>query len=66
MTVESGAALTVALSFIGGIVWLIRLEGRVNTNEALHATLKENHDELKDDVRYIRERIDRALNHKQG
>ena len=37
------------------VVWLIRLEGKVNTNKALH-------DELKDDVRYIRDRIDRALN----
>lgn len=62
MTMESGAALTVAVSFVGAVVWLIRLEGRVNTNEALHETLKENHDELKGDVRYIRERIDRALN----
>lgn len=50
-----------ALSFCGAVVWLIRLEGRVNTNEALHGTLKEGHDELKDDVRYIRERIDTAL-----
>jgi hypothetical protein len=61
MTIESGAALTVAITFVGAVVWLIRLEGRVNTNEALHATLKANHDELKADVRYIRERIDRAL-----
>lgn len=54
MTIESGAALTIACSFVGGVVWLIRLEGRVNTNAALH-------DELKADVRYIRDRIDRAL-----
>lgn len=37
------------------VIWLLRLEGRVNTNKALQ-------DDLKDDVRYIRERIDRALN----
>ena len=38
----------------GGGVWLIRLEGRVNLQEALHR-------KLSDDVGYIRERIDRAL-----
>lgn len=64
MSIESGAALTVAGSFVGAVIWLIRLEGRVNTNEALHATLKDSHDELKDDVRYIRERIDTALSRK--
>lgn len=37
------------------LVWLIRLEGRVNTNEALHL-------ELRRDVSYIRDRIDKALN----
>lgn len=61
MTIESGAALTVAISFVGAVIWLIRLEGRVNTNEALHGSLKDSHDELKEDVRYIRQRIDAAL-----
>lgn len=62
MTIESSVALSMALSFVGAVVWLIRLEGRVNTGEALHNNLKESHDELKDDVRYIRNRIDSALN----
>lgn len=47
--------IAVALPTLGGVVWLIRLEGRVNTQAALHS-------DLKADVRYIRERIDRALN----
>lgn len=38
------------------LVWLVRLEGRVNTNEALQKTVL-------DEVLYIRQRIDRALNH---
>lgn len=50
-----------AVAVIGGLSWLLRLEGRVNTGEALHNTLKDSHAELKDDVRYIRDRIDRAL-----
>lgn len=45
----------IASAFIGGIVWLVRLEGRVNTNEALHQALRE-------DLTYIRDRIDSALN----
>jgi hypothetical protein len=45
----SGASLV-----IGAVVWLVRLEGRVNAHERQLA-------DVKDDVRYIRERIDRAL-----
>jgi hypothetical protein len=48
-------AIAIVLPVIGGGIWLLRLEGRVNVNEAL---LKE----LKEDVSYIRSRIDRALN----
>ena len=44
-----------ALAAIGGLVWLIRLEGRINTHDALH-------DKLASDVTYIRSRIDKALN----
>ena len=52
---EQGALLTVVLAGLGGLVWLIRLEGRVNTTRELH-------DSLKADVTYIRQRIDNALN----
>ena len=48
-------ALAVGLPLVGGLVWLIRLEGRVKTQEALLAKFVE-------DVQYIRERIDAALN----
>lgn len=50
-----GLAVAMALPAGGVVVWLLRLEGRVNTNQALH-------NELREDVKYIRERIDRALN----
>lgn len=55
MTIDWGQAIPALTIASGVVIWLIRLEGRVNTNEALHGALKE-------DVRYIRERIDRALN----
>lgn len=59
MTLE--IIIPATLATIGGLSWLLRLEGRVNTGEALHNTLKDSHAELKADVRYIRDRIDRAL-----
>ena len=61
MNADSGAIVTGVLAVIGGVVWLVRLEGRVNTNESKHDALKDSHDDLKADVKYIRERIDDAL-----
>jgi hypothetical protein len=49
------AAAAVGVPLLGAVIWLIRLEGRINTHAALH-------DALKDDVGYIRSRIDAALN----
>jgi hypothetical protein len=43
-----------AVPTIGVIVWLVRLEGRINTNEALQKTVL-------DEVKYIRARIDEVL-----
>lgn len=43
---------------IAGLVWAIRLEGRINVNEAITK-------ELRDDIAYIRQRIDQALNGRQ-
>lgn len=51
---SAGEALTLVLSVIGVVVWLVRLEGRVNTQDRMHA-------ELKEAVNYIRDRIDEAL-----
>ena len=55
MTIETGTAIAIGLPAIGGLVWLIRLEGRINLNENATKVVAE-------DVKYIRERIDRALN----
>lgn len=52
---ETGTLLAIGSLVVGGLVWLIRLEGRVNTQEALGRRIEQ-------DVAYIRERIDRALN----
>lgn len=54
MSMDPQTAVAIGLPIIGGLVWLIRLEGRINLNERLT-------NGLIDDVRYIRERIDAAL-----
>lgn len=55
----------VGVVFVGSVVWLVRLEGRVNGHDREIADHKKNTAEdisqLRDDVKYIRDRIDRAL-----
>lgn len=46
--------VTLAVPAVGVIVWLVRLEGRLNTVSEL---VKRQDD----DIRYIRERIDEAI-----
>lgn len=52
-TVQVG--LAVGLPAIGVVIWLIRLEGRVNTQDTINK-------QVRDDLTYIRGRIDKALN----
>lgn len=54
-TIEPGTVLTAGAMAVGVVIWLIRLEGRVNMQSALQ-------DRLSADVAYIRARIDDALN----
>jgi hypothetical protein len=55
MTIDPAVVLTVGPLAAGALVWLIRLEGRINTNESMTEKLAE-------DITYIRQRIDAALN----
>ena len=55
MAVDAQLILSVAVPAVGVVVWLLRLEGRVNTHDVLQKSMKE-------DIEYIRDRIDRALN----
>lgn len=50
--------MSVVATILGGIVWLLRLEGRVNTHQAMQSRLVE-------DVQYIRKRIDDVLNERR-
>lgn len=56
---DTGAILTAVGLVVGGIVWLVRLEGKVNLHQELIKTVTA-------DVRYIRKRIDAALNGGHG
>jgi hypothetical protein len=57
-----GVAIAAVSGFVTAIVWLVRLEGRVNGHDREHRQHQERHDEMRADVAYIRERIDRAVN----
>lgn len=50
-----GNTVVMAGMALSWVVWALRLEGRVNTQEKLHEKLAE-------DVSYIRDRIDTFLN----
>lgn len=48
MNVDTPSALTIGGAAIAGLVWLLRLEGRVNLADARHADIKEDLKEIKD------------------
>jgi len=50
-TVQFAAAI--AAPVVGALVWLIRLEGRVNVHDSILS-------DIRDDVAYIRQRLDAA------
>ena len=54
MTFDPSTAAAIVVPVITALAWLLRLEGRVSTNEIVTKGLSE-------DVTYIRERIDQAL-----
>lgn len=53
MTLEPGHYITLALSAIGFITWLVRLEGRVNALKAKEA----GHDATRDEVIRLQEQV---------
>jgi len=54
MNVEPGTAVAILVPSVTALVWLLRLEGRITTNEFATAGLRK-------DVTYIRDRIDQAI-----
>lgn len=54
MTLDTGIAVTIVSAGVGAIVWLVRIEGRVNGHD-------KQIDGMADDLKYIRRRIDSAV-----
>ena len=53
--INSETLFAAVVGVVGVVVWLVRLEGKIQTQAELHRRLAE-------DVSYIRDRIDVALN----
>ena len=62
---ELGEIIAVAVPVIGGIIWLIRLEGRLNTHERSceerQKRLDERHADIGKKLDYMVTQIDRLL-----
>jgi hypothetical protein len=54
MNLEPQVAIAIAVPVVSVVVWLVRLEGRINLSDARHADIKEVLNEIKGDVRKIR------------
>lgn len=63
-----GAVITIALSAVGGIVWLVRLEGRINTETSLRESqlkgLLDRQNGFEERIYSILERIESKLDGK--
>jgi len=55
---SAAAVVGMATQMIGGVVWLVRLEGRVNTNEKVASRDRE---EVFNRLTRIEDKLDRAL-----
>jgi hypothetical protein len=64
-----GAVITLASLLVGSVVWLVRQEGRINGHDRELRDIKDANDTavqtIRRDVEYIRERIDRVLEHQR-
>lgn len=59
-----GAAVTIALAGIGGVVWLVRLEGRINVQTAKQEATDKRVDGLEDRILAQLDRIESKLDGK--
>lgn len=60
----AGAVVTLGLAGLAGVVWLVRLEGRLNVLKALYEGLKERVNGFEERIYLILERIEQKLDHK--
>ncbi len=60
MQIEISTLIVLAFPCITGLVWLIRLEGRVNLTESRFADLKNDLNEMKSDLKKLVRHGDRS------
>ena len=58
MPVDPEIVLSVGIPVIGGVVWLVRQEGRINAHDERHKQHEEKAKEIKEDLSYIRSKLD--------
>jgi hypothetical protein len=61
---DYSALISLALGAIGGVVWLVRLEGRINVLAAQMASAEKRVDSLESQILDKLERIDNKLDRK--
>ena len=53
--------LPIVLPLLGGVIWMVRLEGRVDAHDQRFTEADNRFGEIRDDLRYVRDRIDQVL-----
>lgn len=53
MTIDAGAVLTGVGLAVGALVWLVRLEGRINLSDERFVRLQADIHEIKEDVKAL-------------
>ena len=56
-----GAGVTLFLAALGGVIWLIRLEGRINMQDALRTALNDRLNSFEQRIYATLERIEEKL-----
>ncbi len=59
-----GAVVGIATPALGAIVWLLRLEGRINTESALRDAMRQRLDGFESRIYEVLERIEAKLDRK--
>jgi hypothetical protein len=59
-----GAVVGIATPALGAIVWLLRLEGRINTESALRDAMRQRIDGFESRIYEVLERIEAKLDRK--
>jgi hypothetical protein len=61
MTITPQEALIVGGALVSITAWLYKVQGRVDVHDVKHQQHDLNHEAVREDLQYIRERIDEAI-----